>query len=99
LARQFEVFQVPDGPLVAIIQSDLLVGMRTRVVVPLLPPEVAGRPITRLTPVIELDGTMLVLMPQLIATLSLPELGTRVGSIAHAQEHVNRAIDTLLSGI
>ena len=99
MAQQFDVFRTAGGALVVVIQSDLLDAMRTRVVAPLLPAGAAGRPMHGLNPEISLGEATLVLMPQLLATLTLAELGRPVGSLAHARDAITRAIDTLLSGV
>jgi toxin CcdB len=98
VARQFDVFRTASGTLVAVIQSDLLEAMRTRVVVPLLPVGAAGRPMRGLNPELRLGDETVVLMPQLLATLTLAELGRPEGSIAHLRDAVTGAVDALLSG-
>lgn len=98
MARQFEAFRTA-GTLVVVIQSDLLEAMQTRVVVPLLP-ETAGVPAMRgLNPAVRVEGQSFRLMPQLMATLTLAELGPPVGSVAAARDEIVRAIDTLLAGV
>ena len=88
-----------DGTRVVILQSDLLAPMQTRVVAPLLPAEKAGRPMPPPTPAVQLGGAHYRLMPQLAATLTLAELGTREGSVAHLRDEITRAVDCLLGGI
>ena len=99
MAHQFEVFRTTSGMLVVVVQSDLLDAMRTRVVVPLVPAGAAGRPMRGLNPEISFGEEVVVLMPQLAATLTIAELGRPVGSIAHLRDTVTRALDTLLSGV
>lgn len=99
MARQFDVFRLPEDVLVVAIQSDLLDAMATRVVVPLLPAGVAGPPMRGLNPEIRLGEERLILTPQLAATLTLRELGRPVGSVAHLRDEITRAIDILLSGV
>ena len=99
MARQFDVFRTTAGTLVVVIQSDLLDAMRTRVVVPLLAAGHAGRPLRWLNPEIVLGRERMVLMPQLLATLTVTELGEQVGSVAHARDAITRALDALLSGL
>ena len=82
-----------------IVQSDLLEGMRTRVVAPLLPAGRAGRTVRILNPEVEIGGAAFVLMPQLLATLTLDQLGERVGSVEHMRDAIVRAIDMLLAGV
>jgi toxin CcdB len=99
MAQQFDVFRMAGGVLVVVIQSDLLDAMRTRVVAPLLPAGTAGRPMRGLNPEIGFGEENLVLMPQLLATLTIAELGRPVGSIAHLRDTVTRAVNMLLSGV
>ncbi len=114
-ARQFDVFSTPAGTLVVVIQSDLLEAVATRVVAPLLPVRLVGRPMRRLNPDVgfgdgpdgdsdgDSDGSSnggpLVLVPQAMATLSVAELGARVGSVAARRDDIVRAVDMLLSGV
>ncbi len=73
--------------------------MRTRVVVPLLPPTMAAGEVQRLNPRLVVEGESLVLMPQLLATLALSELGERLGSLAGERDTIVRAVDTLVAGV
>jgi toxin CcdB len=78
MAQQFEVFRTMSDMLVVVVQSDLLDAMRTRVVVPLVPAGMAGRPMRGLNPEIGFAEEAVVLMPQLAATLTIAELGRPV---------------------
>jgi toxin CcdB len=82
------------------IQSRLLDGMSTRVVIPLLP-EPAAPSITAkiLNPVVLIDGNEYVLMTQNVATVPLSQLRAPVGTLAAHRDQIVRAIDTLLSGL
>jgi len=99
VAAQYDLFRLPDGPVVVVIQNDLLDDIRTRVVIPLLPAGSAGKPLKRLNPTMTLNGDVLTLMPQLMATLSLAELGMCIGSCEDDRDVITRAVDTLLAGI
>lgn len=99
MARQFDLFRTASNVLVVVIQSDLLEAMRTRVVVPLLLLGTAGTPLRGLNPEIRRDDEAFVLMPQLLATLTIAELGRPVGSIAEQRNTITRAVDTLLSRV
>lgn len=92
------MFRTASGTRVVVLQSDLLEAMRTRVVAPLLPPAEAGPPLPGLTVDLELAGEPLRLMPQLMATLTLGELGARLGSLAPGRDAIIRACDVLLLG-
>lgn len=99
MARQFDVFRTHGDVLVVVIQNDLLDAIQTRVVMPMLPAGAAGRPMRGLNPEIGFAGKPLVLMPQLLATLAISELGERQGSVAHLRDEVIRALDMLLAGV
>lgn len=99
MAAQHDVFHLDDGTLVVILQSDLLDGLTTRVVAPLIPSARVARVLTTLNPVVRLGDEAYLLMPQLSATLTLSELGTRVGTLAAMRDEITRAVDALLSGI
>ncbi|WP_162683334.1 CcdB family protein [Rhodobacteraceae bacterium DSL-40] len=99
MAQQFDVFRMSDGMLVVVIQNDLLDAVRTRVVAPLLPVGRAGPPMRGLNPEFQMGAERVVLMPQLLATLALPELGERVGSLAPMRDDIVRALDILLAGV
>jgi len=99
LAAQYDVCTASGGTRVVVVQSDLLDGMTTRVVIPLLPPAAGLVPMIPLNPVLPFDTDRLVLMPQLMATLSLRELGPPEASLAVYRDEITRALDMLLSGI
>jgi len=87
-------------PYLLDIQSDLLDGLRTTVVIPLSP---AGRAaqavITRLTPVIAFDDrTWLVLTPQ-IAGIDRSQIGRPVANLTSHRAELVAALDFLISGI
>lgn len=98
MPQQFDVCRTARGILVVVIQSDLIDIILTRTVVPLLPAGAAGRPMRVLNPEITFGDERFVLMPQLVATLSVGELGPPIGSIAHMRDTLIRAVDMLLSG-
>jgi toxin CcdB len=82
------------------IQSGLLDGMSTRVVIPLLPRHSAPPvPAKTLNPVVAIDGAAYVLMTQNIATVQLGQLRAPIGTLTSHRDQVIRAIDALLSGI
>ena len=97
--RQFDVFRLPNGAHVVVVQNDLLDEAATRVVAPLYPVGSAGRGLRSLNPEIAWGSEPHVLMAQLLATLTKAELGERVGDVVHERDAVVRAIDALLSGI
>ncbi len=93
------LYRPGDGTPVVVIQSDLILGMATQVVIPLIPQRRVASTIARLNPVIQVDGAPHVLMPQLMASLPTTALRQPVGDIAEHRDTITRAIDTLLSGV
>ncbi|MBV9654140.1 MAG: CcdB family protein [Acetobacteraceae bacterium] len=80
------------------VQADLLSHLATRAVVPLLPEEVAPKPIGELNPVFEIRGQRLVMLTQAIAAIPGRELKGIVASLANEHDRVTRALDILLVG-
>ena len=81
---RFDLFALPDGAgYVVDVQSDhASQHVHTRVVVPLIPLSVLGTPISKLNPIIMVEGTEYAFVAQSIATLAPGELGSRMGSLA-----------------
>lgn len=100
---QFDLHRNPRGgayPHLLDVQADLLAGLATRVVVPLITAKRHGaRPITRLNPVVKLDGKDHVLLFQELASIPASALGERVGSLAARRADLVAAIDLLFTGI
>ncbi len=90
----------PAVPLVVSVQADLLEGLHTRVVIPLVPEAKAKKEISpRLKPVIEIKGKNYVLMTTDIGTLPTTSLGATIANIEtpHRQT-ITDAIDFMLQG-
>jgi len=99
MAQQFDLYRLATGTYVVVLQSDLLDEMKTRVVAPLLPASAVANRIARLNPSLMIGTDAYLLMPQLAATLTLAELGEKAGSLTLWRDEIQRAIDTLISGI
>jgi len=87
-------------PYLVDIQSDLLSGMQTRVVVPLT--KLSGprkKPIKDLTPVVEIEGAKFLLLVPQLAGISINELVQPVGSLSAHREEVVAALDFLITGV
>lgn len=87
-------------PYLLDVQSELLSELQTRVVAPLARVTVLRKkPITDLTPMLEIEGvSYFVLVPQL-AGISKSELGAPVAIVAKHREEIIAAIDLLITGI
>jgi toxin CcdB len=67
------------------VQSDLLSGLNTRVVVPLLPRTDAPIPAQRLNPVFEIENVEVLMATQFLAAVPEPELKETVGNLKGTQ--------------
>ena len=99
MAVQFDVYRTPTKSLVVIVQNDLLDEFKVRVVIPLFPSQHYGDGAGSLNPELSIDGDRYVLMTEYIASLTIPELGERVGNISRERDRIVRAVDTLLAGV
>ena len=80
-------------------QSDLLAGLNTRFVVPLLSVEEAPPPAARLNPVLTVEGVGQVMVTQFAAAVMKTELGERVASQAEHADRIVGALDVLITGV
>lgn len=96
---RFDIFENEGGGGYLLdVQSDLLSGLNTRVVVPLLPQSSAPSPAQRLNPVFSIEGQDLVMATQYMAAVSKGELRSHVGSLAEQQGEISAALDMLFLG-
>lgn len=97
---RFDVYAMKrGGALVVDCQADLLGGLKTRVVVPLIAESAAHKPARTLNPVFVIGAERFVLMTQFLAAVELRELGAKVGSLESEGEVVLGALDFLLTGV
>jgi len=98
---RLDVYPVPSksrGRYVVNVRADLLPHLATRTVVPLLPEDVAPKPIRDLNPVFELLGESYVMVTQAIASIPGRELKRSVASLNGQHDQITRALDILLLG-
>ena len=103
---QFSVFKNKNPrsktafPFLVDVQSNLLDELQTRAVIPLSKaPELAKKPISMLSPLIEVQGHKYVLLTPQLAGISLSDLGAEVTNIAEYRDAVLAALDCLITGI
>lgn len=80
------------------VQSDLLDGLNTRVVVPLLPCAEAPQPAHRLNPVFAVEGNRVVMATQFMAAIPTAELRSAVANLEEQQHEISAALDMLFLG-
>jgi toxin CcdB len=99
---QFDVHRNPRGgafPLLLDIQADVVARLATRVVVPLARRKGYGaQPLTRLNPIVTMNGVEYVLVFQELAGIPASALGARVGSMAARRAELIAALDWLITG-
>ncbi len=98
---RYDVYPAPSRAgrgYVLAVQTDLLAGLGTRVVVPLLPPDAAPRPARGLNPSFEIGGTPHLMLTQFLAAVPEAELRRPLQSLAAHGDDLTRALDILLTG-
>jgi toxin CcdB len=96
---RYDVHLNPSGPGCLLdCQADLLSGLTTRLVVPLLPPDVAPIPSRRLNPSFVVGEDRLIMMTHFAASVPTRALGERIGSLADQHDAIIEAFDMLLTG-
>ena len=81
------------------VQADLLRDLNTRVVVPLMPVDIAPRPARGLNPVFRLDGEEHVMVTQFLSAVPAGLVGGRATSLAAEATAISNALDLLLTGV
>jgi toxin CcdB len=100
---QFDVYRnpAPDAksiPYLLDVQSDLLAGVTTRIVVPLFHAKQFGRPARRLNPAFEIEGHKVVMSTVELAGVLPSALGARVSSLADHRDEIRDALDFAFQG-
>jgi toxin CcdB len=80
-------------------QADLLSGLNTRLVAPLIRPDQAPKPAGRLNPSFDIGGETYVMVTQYAGAVELRELGPKVASLADHDREIMNALDVLISGV
>ena len=87
-------------PYLLDIQSDLLSGLRTTIVIPLTPTKIATPiSLSRLNPAFVLDGESFTAMTQDIAGVDRKRLGDKAYDLSAYRSEIISAVDFVLSGI
>lgn len=96
---QYDAFPNPDGAGYLLdVQSDLLFGLSTRVVVPLLQEGHAPVRGKRLNPLFDIEGAPHSMVTQFVSALPETSLGDPVANLADHATQITDAIDFLLHG-
>jgi len=104
--RRFDVVRNPGKrdartvPYLLVLQSELLDAIDTRVVAPLVRPlALASKKLTRVNPEFEIDGEVVIMLTQQIASVPIHVLSKRVANLGQEHTRIVAALDLLFSGI
>lgn len=94
----FDIHRAGDGYLLN-VQTDLLDGLNTVLVVPLMPIERAPLPMGRLNPVFELAGKRYSMVTQYMASTPIRQLGPLSGNLKFSHyDKIKSALDMIFLG-
>lgn len=103
---QFTAYENPNKttkktyPYLLDIQSNLLSDLRTTVVIPLCATKLAGKAaITKLCPIVEIEGKSFIALTQQLAGIERNSLGQRVCDLSQHRSEIIAALDFIISGI
>ena len=96
---QYDVFQNLNGSGYLLdVQSDLLDGLSSRLVIPSLPSLQAPMPAARLNPVVSIKDEAHVMATQFMAAVPQKVLTAHVTTLAPMRDDITAAIDMLTHG-
>jgi toxin CcdB len=96
---KYDVFAYPDGEGYLLdVQANLLEGLTTRVVVPLVAQANAPKALKRLNPAFTIGGKQFVMFTHLIGTVSTSALTEPRVSLAEVGDQIDAALDMLFQG-
>jgi toxin CcdB len=95
---RFEFFADNSGGFLLDVQTDLLSGFNTRLVVPLMPAGRVPAPTRRLHPAFAIEGKRYIMATHLMAAVPASELRLRRGSLDHEYDTITDAIGMIFLG-
>lgn len=101
---RFDVYRNPNRrsrervPCLLDIQADLLSGLATRLVIPLIAATEFGQPVEKLNPVFRIGGRAHVMATAEMAAIPIKNIGERVVSLEQHSAEILAAVDFLISG-
>lgn len=94
---RYDLYRLDEGYVVD-VQSDLLSHLNSRVVVPLLPPDLAPVPGRRLNPIFSIDGASYVMVTQFMSAMMVADLPEVAGNFDKHHDEIVAAPDMLFQG-
>ena len=96
---QYGVYRNPEGNGYLLdVQADVNSHFNTRIVVPLLPVDIAPKPAKTLNPLFELDGAQYSMVTQYMAAMPVKALKDKLFSVKERRAEIVAAIDLLMQG-
>lgn len=96
---RFDVYVSPsEVGYVLDLQADILEGLNTRIVVPLLPLAEAPVPAGRLNPVFNIEGAPHVMVTQFMAAVPHAYLSSPVTNLSARDTEIGNALDMVFVG-
>jgi len=96
---RFRVYPNPDGNGYLIdVQADSLSHFNTRMVIPLLPLDVAPKPAKTLNPLFDINGETYSMVTQYMAAMPVRVLKDAILSVESRRDDIVTAIDLLFQG-
>lgn len=77
------------------VQTNLLGGLNTRVVVPLMPADAEPKPAALLNPLVEIDAAAHLMVTQYLAALPSSALGKPVDNMGRRGDVITRALEMM----
>ena len=94
---RFDVYRV-DGDYYLDIQTNLLPSFGTRVVIPLVTPDLPIKPYRKLHPTFDIGGRRLMLATHLMVSVPERSLGSPMTSLYSQYEEIVAALDMIFLG-
>lgn len=94
-----DVYSNPDGAgFLLDVQTDLLDGLNTSVVVPLMPRGDAPVSADRLNPSFQIEGAEVVMVTQFLAAVPASILSTPIANLSNQFSDITNALDMVFQG-
>ena len=94
---RFDLYFV-EGEYLLDVQTNLLDGLHTRLVVPVVPLADAPRPAGRLNPVLDVGGQLFSLQTHLMGAIPARLLGRPVDNLMRHYDRIIAAVDMIFNG-
>lgn len=96
---RFDVYQNPGGNgFLVDAQADFMSHLNSRLVIPLVPSDIAPTPMKVLNPIFPIENMTYVLLTQQMAAVSIQMLKKPVLNVHDRRDEIVAAIDLLLQG-